>query len=69
MRRMPELELAVSATTRERRPTERDGREYHFVSEDEFDHVVVNDDLNRAVDELEEIVNKELRAAGSMAGS
>jgi len=36
--------------------------------EDEFDHVIVNDDLHRAVDELETIVNRELRAAGSMAG-
>jgi guanylate kinase len=34
--RMPELEVAVSATTRERRPGERDGREYYFLSEDEF---------------------------------
>jgi guanylate kinase len=40
MRRMPELELAVSATTRERRPSERDGREYHFVSEEEFERLV-----------------------------
>jgi guanylate kinase len=39
--RMPELfELAVSATTRERRPTEQDGREYHFLSEREFDSLV-----------------------------
>jgi len=169
LRRLPELELAVSATTRERRPGERDGREYHFVSEaeferlvregaflehvthpwgprhgtlrseidrirgegrvplldlethgalvvrdevpgavtvfvkapsleelerrlrdratesggeieerlavaleqlaleDEFDYVIVNDDLHRAVDELEAIVNNELRAAGSMS--
>ena len=40
MRRLPELELAVSATTRERRPNERDGREYHFVSEEQFERLV-----------------------------
>ena len=34
--RIPELELAVSATTRERRPVEHDGREYYFISQDEF---------------------------------
>ena len=35
--RLPELELAVSATTRDRRPGEVDGREYHFISDVEFD--------------------------------
>jgi len=34
---MPELELAVSATTRERREGEEDGREYWFISDEEFD--------------------------------
>ncbi len=34
--RIPELELAVSATTRERRPAERDGRDYYFLSRGEF---------------------------------
>jgi guanylate kinase len=34
---IPELELAVSATTRDRREGEKDGREYWFISEDEFD--------------------------------
>ena len=43
MRRRPELELAVSATTRERRPSEVDGREYHFVSEEEFERLVQED--------------------------
>ena len=38
--RVPELETTVSATTRERRPGEVDGREYHFVSEDEFERRV-----------------------------
>ena len=35
--RLPELELAVSATTRRRRPGEKDGRDYWFLSEEEFD--------------------------------
>jgi guanylate kinase len=35
--RMPELELAISATTRARRDGEQDGREYWFISDEEFD--------------------------------
>ena len=35
--RMPELELAVSATTREQRPSEVDGEHYWFVSDEDFD--------------------------------
>jgi len=34
---LPELALAVSATTRERRSGEEDGREYWFISDEEFD--------------------------------
>ena len=34
---MPELELAVSATTRDRREGEENGREYWFISDAEFD--------------------------------
>jgi guanylate kinase len=37
LERMPELELAISATTRDRREGEQDGREYWFISQDEFD--------------------------------
>jgi guanylate kinase len=33
----PELELAVSATTREQRPNEVDGSHYWFLSDEEFD--------------------------------
>jgi guanylate kinase len=35
--RIPRLQLSVSATTRDRRPGEEDGREYWFLSEEEFD--------------------------------
>jgi guanylate kinase len=45
LRRMPELELAVSATTRERRPGERDGREYWFLDADEFQRRVDRGDF------------------------
>jgi len=34
--RLPELEVAVSATTRQQRPGETDGREYWFLSEEQF---------------------------------
>jgi guanylate kinase len=38
--RRTDLELAVSATTRDRRPSEQDGREYWFLSPEEFDRRV-----------------------------
>jgi guanylate kinase len=34
--RRPDLAVAVSATTRERRPGEKDGREYTFLTDEEF---------------------------------
>ena len=37
LRRVAELELSVSATTREPREGEVDGRDYHFLDRDEFD--------------------------------
>ena len=33
----PQLELAVSATTRARRPGEEDGVHYYFITDEEFD--------------------------------
>lgn len=40
LRSIPELAVATSATTRPRRSDEREGREYHFLSEQEFDRRV-----------------------------
>jgi guanylate kinase len=37
LRRVPGLELSVSATTRQPRDGEVDGRDYHFLAEGEFD--------------------------------
>jgi guanylate kinase len=37
LRRMPEVALAVSATTRERRPGEEEGVHYWFLTQEEFD--------------------------------
>lgn len=35
-KRVPEVELSVSATTRDPRPGEVDGREYHFLDPEDF---------------------------------
>ncbi len=43
--RVPGLELSVSATTRPPRPGEREGVDYHFMSEDQFDRVARAGDL------------------------
>jgi guanylate kinase len=40
MKEMPSLAFSVSFTTRKRRPTEQDGRDYHFVTREEFDDMV-----------------------------
>jgi guanylate kinase len=37
--RVPELELSVSATTRQPRPGEEPGRDYHFLDPEEFDRL------------------------------
>ncbi len=41
--RIPELETTVSATSRARRPGEEDGRDYWFLSDDEFRRRVEED--------------------------
>jgi guanylate kinase len=45
MEREPRLELSVSATTREPRPGERDGVDYHFLEREEFDRRVAAGDF------------------------
>ena len=81
----PRIVFSVSATTRKQREGEVDGRDYHFLSRDEFrkraergefiehaevygnmygtlrervkyDHIVINDDLDRAVNEIRETI-------------
>jgi guanylate kinase len=43
--RIPELELAISATTRKKREGEQDGREYWFLSDREFDEKLAAGDF------------------------
>ena len=62
--RVPELALSVSATTRAPRPGEEDGVDYHFLSDAEFAHVIVNDRLEDALAQLTAIVRRELACAG-----
>ncbi len=45
LRRVPDLELSISATTREPREGEIDGRDYHFLSAEEFDRRIEAEDF------------------------
>lgn len=45
LRRVPDLEMSVSATTRSPRPGERDGVDYHFLDEEEFDRRLASSDF------------------------
>ncbi|MYR05715.1 guanylate kinase [Gordonia sp. SID5947] len=42
---LPTMYFSVSVTTRAPRPGEVDGRDYHFVSGDEFDRMIADDEL------------------------
>ena len=67
---IPELErrLKERASESEGEIGERIGlARKQLAQADEFDYVVVNDDLARATRELEEIVERELAAAGTMS--
>jgi guanylate kinase len=43
--RFPQMALSVSATTREPRPGEEDGVDYHFLSPEEFQQRIDDDDF------------------------
>jgi guanylate kinase len=45
LERVPDLELSVSATTREPRAGEVDGRDYHFLTLEEFDRRIEREDF------------------------
>lgn len=45
LQRVPDLELSISATTREPREGEVDGRDYHFLSREQFDERVEREDF------------------------
>jgi guanylate kinase len=45
LRRVPDLELSISATTRQPREGEVDGRDYHFLTPEEFDRRVEAEDF------------------------
>jgi guanylate kinase len=50
LERMPEVELAVSATTRDQRPGEQNGREYWFITAEKFESLVDEGEFLEYVD-------------------
>ena len=45
LERVPDLELSISATTREPREGEVDGRDYHFLTPEQFDERIADEDF------------------------
>lgn len=45
LQRHPELDLSISATTRQPRPGEVDGRDYYFISKEEFESAIARDEF------------------------
>ena len=45
MEAMPDMQFSVSATTRDARPDETDGEDYHFLSTEEFENRIEAGDL------------------------
>jgi guanylate kinase len=45
LRRVPDLELSISATTRQPREGEVDGRDYHFLTPEQFDERIEAEDF------------------------
>lgn len=59
---LPDLHFSVSATTRDPRPGEVDGRDYHFVDRAEFDRMIDADELLEWAD-----IHKGLQRSGTPA--
>src|SRR2546428_1343567 len=53
LKKFPELQFSISATTREARGDETDGKDYYFLSKEEFLHRIANHEFV----EFEEVYN------------
>lgn len=45
MKEQPNIKLSVSATTRSPRPGEKHGKDYYFITHDEFNNLIDNDNV------------------------
>lgn len=45
MKLYPNIKFSISATTRDKRPLEKDGKDYFFISKDEFKQKIENNQL------------------------
>lgn len=58
----PRLEFSVSATSRQQRREEEDGKDYYFLSADEFRHKIANDEFVEWEEVYEDIYYGTLRS-------
>ena len=52
---------SISATTREKRDSEKEGVDYFFMSKEKFDYHFTNDNLEKVVSDIDKTIKRKIK--------